>query len=375
VGHTAQVNCVRWLPLAPPSSSPDDGDASSSARPQFLATGSADATIRVWRWGGAHAAGGGPPWACLAVLRGHRAGVSSLAAHVVPSDGGDEGDTLLLASTAGDDQVIIWRCALGVGEEEEGRLRQGAWALQQSLPVGPHLQLAAAFAPAPHDARTTLLATGGADGAVRLHAAPPGGAGAFVQVASLVGHENWVRSLAFTALQEPGGPRELLLASASQDRYIRLWRIAPADAPADAAGAHAAGPAAAADPAAAAAAAITRYAPRPAFRAGGAAYAASLEALLVGHEDWVHSVAWAPRGSGGGAAAAGRAGATLLSAAMDRTMVLWTHGAGGLWANSASVGDAGAACLGYFAGAFSPDGASILANGFTGAGNALLPVR
>lgn len=39
----------------------------------------------------------------------------------------------------------------------------------------------------------------------------------------------------------------------------------------------------------------------------------------------------------------------------------------GLWMNEASVGDAGTSCLGYFGGTFSPDGASIVAHGFTGA--------
>ena len=35
--------------------------------------------------------------------------------------------------------------------------------------------------------------------------------------------------------------------------------------------------------------------------------------------------------------------------------------------SSASIGDAGAQCLGYFGGSFSPDGTSIVAHGFTGA--------
>lgn len=34
--------------------------------------------------------------------------------------------------------------------------------------------------------------------------------------------------------------------------------------------------------------------------------------------------------------------------------------------NVASVGDAGASCLGYFTGTFSPEGRCLLAHGFTG---------
>jgi len=39
----------------------------------------------------------------------------------------------------------------------------------------------------------------------------------------------------------------------------------------------------------------------------------------------------------------------------------------GLWMNVTSLGDAGASCLGYFGGSFSPDGSHIVAHGFTGA--------
>jgi elongator complex protein 2 len=46
-----------------------------------------------------------------------------------------------------------------------------------------------------------------------------------------------------------------------------------------------------------------------------------LESVLIGHEDWVHSVAWQPLV----AAASGRPQPRpcLLSASMDRTMMLW----------------------------------------------------
>jgi hypothetical protein len=39
----------------------------------------------------------------------------------------------------------------------------------------------------------------------------------------------------------------------------------------------------------------------------------------------------------------------------------------GLWMSESSLGDAGASCLGYFGGVWAPDGAGILAHGFTGA--------
>lgn len=51
--------------------------------------------------------------------------------------------------------------------------------------------------------------------------------------------------------------------------------------------------------------------------AGGRSFGVSLEALLIGHEDWVHSIAWQPLGKD----EQGRP--SLLSASMDRTMAIW----------------------------------------------------
>jgi hypothetical protein len=101
---------------------------------------------------------------------------------------------------------------------------------------------------------------------------------------------------------------------------------------------------------------------------------ATLEALLIGHEDWVHSVQWQPlqvQQQAGQQQQAQqvleRSRLVLLSASMDRSMILWRcDRATGLWLNVASVGDAGAQCLGYFGGVFSPDAGHIMAHGFTG---------
>lgn len=119
-----------------------------------------------------------------------------------------------------------------------------------------------------------------------------------------------------------------------------------------------------------------RYAPKPRFQAGDAQHTALLESVLIGHEDWVHSVAWQPL-----AASASAQRPCLLSASMDRTMMLWRPdtatgscmlplnmsfaNAGwsfcsgmpikllslsfaGLWMSEDSVGDAGASHLGYY---------------------------
>jgi hypothetical protein len=87
---------------------------------------------------------------------------------------------------------------------------------------------------------------------------------------------------------------------------------------------------------------LTSFALKHSFQVAGRAFEAAVSATLVGHEDWVHAVAWAPaaarsaRGGAGGPRA-------LLSVAMDRTAMLWALDAGGsIWMCEEAVGDAGA---------------------------------
>eukprot|EP00899_Mesostigma_viride_P027213 jgi/Mesvir1/7677/Mv11647-RA.1 len=232
---------------------------------------------------------------------------------------------------------------------------------------------------------------------------------------------------------------DILLASGSQDRSVRVWRISsvPAlgathvEATAGTSGGHSTsngGRYTAAAPAAPASASsrLLQHARGASFAIRGAPFVAHFESLLVGHEDWVTGVAWQPpqapplrrpapasretrtgpaaHGSAGGRAwrgdGPGTAGATgsinhggeesdlshdhslvlatssslqqplcLLSASMDRTMMMWRPDAhaGGLWVARVCMGDAGGSPLGYLGGIFRPDGRAVLAHGLTGA--------
>lgn len=52
-------------------------------------------------------------------------------------------------------------------------------------------------------------------------------------------------------------------------------------------------------------------------------YSVRLESVLCGHDDWVYSCRWSPPPS---------QPLTLLSASMDKTMILWRpHPENGLW--------------------------------------------
>lgn len=103
--------------------------------------------------------------------------------------------------------------------------------------------------------------------------------------------------------------------------------------------------------------------------AGLSRYGVSLDALLVGHEDWVTGVTWRPLsgrcGEGQVGEEEGEGGLALLSACMDRSLILWRpEGKGGLWAPHVRLGDVGSDIggpiggnlLGFMGCDFAPDG-------------------
>lgn len=107
---------------------------------------------------------------------------------------------------------------------------------------------------------------------------------------------------------------------------------------------------------------LTAYAPQHTLKAAGSSLVASIHGVLLGHEDWVHSVAWIPRYEPSTAAPTASKGSSngvrnmpmnqrtacqqqrlqLLTASMDRTIMIWgADKASGLWMCEESVGDAG----------------------------------
>lgn len=151
---------------------------------------------------------------------------------------------------------------------------------------------------------------------------------------------------------------------------------------------------------------LTSFAKKQTFAAAGKTFVVRCHSTLFGHEDWVHAVAWQPRSTSCSTTP------QLLSSSMDRTIMKWEHDpSSGLWMCVQSMGDAGvlrklavrsvplpfptcltvslrlsrrhifaamqlcqhnrmcagADCLGYFSGMYSPGGEAVLANGYTGA--------
>lgn len=196
----------------------------------------------------------------------------------------------------------------------------------------------------------------------------------------LEGHEDWVRSLDFAVFpssttseyQDQGeGSGDLMLASGSQDGYIRLWRLSAI--PSDSAEGEI--PAAAAETVENSddldddmldeferrmtgdAAGTSRGAAQlstkahvfdlsPGSESGGAnseTYGISLEALLFGHEGWVTSIHWSPHAISSGTP-------RLLSTSADNSMIIWAPEASSaaVWVAQHRFGEMNAKGLGLF---------------------------
>ena len=338
--HTAAINCIATLSPYRQQCRQRRRRGNRSAARCVFATGAADATIKVWsldfgpRNGGADAADRGP-------------------------DGETSAPTLRLLQTI-KPAPKFFPLALALSEladdqrEEHSTGDEDGDSNENKDGEGSALVLAAAGT---RDIVQIFVADdlGSRDGDAVAHG---DAAGPFRLQATLSGHEGWIRSLDFGREEGGGGGNgDLILASASQDKYIRLWRFhAGTELPAVAA-------AAAEDDVA------TAYLPgkspsNKAHRfqvhrrgAGGASsgdYSITFEALLLGHDDWIYSAKWCPPANhipqtnqngatatnGADQGSAKRRGLQLLSASADNTLAVWeADPASGIWVTTARLGE------------------------------------
>ncbi|CAK7272900.1 Elongator subunit elp2 [Sporothrix epigloea] len=201
---------------------------------------------------------------------------------------------------------------------------------------------------------------------------------AFVLQATLKGHEDWIRSLDFGWEGVPfSSSTDLLLASASQDKYVRLWRIhrgqsAPAPtASAVAAAATVEGAGTDLDLGGSAATFLTAPSNKAhRLQAGEDVYSVTFEALLLGHEDWIYSARWASLGTGKGDRQESTPTLRLLTTSADNSLSVWeADAASGIWVTTARLGElskekgattATGSIGGFWAGLWSPDGREVV---------------
>lgn len=169
----------------------------------------------------------------------------------------------------------------------------------------------------------------------------------------LKGHHDWIRALDFSLPMKDDSGLSVFLASSAQDRIIRMWKISrrrsfskDLDTPLQPS--------------------LKMYIEGPIFKAEGNLWQVSLESLLVGHEDWVYSIRWQPPQDVDIDGTPCQS-MCVLSASMDRTMMIWRpEPNSGIWMNVVTVGELGHTALGFYGGAWGPQGNAILAHGYSG---------
>ncbi|XP_017275350.1 elongator complex protein 2 [Kryptolebias marmoratus] len=307
-GHTGRVNAVQWV------------HRKDNAPECHLVSGGSDNQLILWE------AQHGKVIRSVE-CKGHSGPVCAVDAIYT------EGSQILVASSASDSTLRLWLCS----DNKEAECLHNV-----SFGSGFMMDVSLALLPG---TRVPILACGGDDS--RLHLYVPAN-GQLRKVMSLQGHEDWVRGVEWTSTGA-----ELLLASCSQDSLIRVWRLcAKSGSDTRAEDDHT----------------IIKM-KEDVFEVKDremiSAFAVSLETVLAGHENWVYGLHWQPPVFKGGEL---QQPLCLLSASMDKTMILWAPEEGsGVWVEQVRVGEVGGNTLGFYGCQMSPDGAMIVAHAFHGA--------
>ncbi|KAF9055147.1 WD40 repeat-like protein [Hymenopellis radicata] len=274
-------------------------------------------------------------------VQAHTKGISALCVH---------SDAHILATGSSDALTKVWDL--------------NSHAELQSLSLGGRypLSMKTSFLPG---SKNLILAIATTDRSIQIWTKAEGATSPFIKSASLSGHDDWVRCLAFR------GPLEetdvLVLASGSHDSTIRLWKIEPfkqtesggsTDALLDA---------------------FEASLGEVTDEGGGGRqvslkdtssqqYSMTFDALLIGHEAGVTSLTWRPTSPS--------AVPTLLSTSTDSSAILWSPSTiisndqdeqSAIWINIQRFGDIGGQRLGGFIGGlWGRKGGDALAWGWSG---------
>ncbi|GAB1301509.1 Elongator complex protein 2 [Apodemus speciosus] len=308
-GHTARVNCLRWIRT-------EDGSPSTE-----LVSGGSDNRVMHWELENNQVLKS-------VRLQGHEGPVYAVHSIYYHSSSDGEQHTLI-ASAASDSTVRLWSKK---GPEVK---------FLQTLSFGDAFVLAICLSILP-GTNVPILACGDDDCRIHLFVQQ---SNQFQKMLSLCGHEDWIRGVEWATFG-----RDLFLASCSQDCLIRIWRLYVKPAPLGTKDDR-----------------IRLRENTFTIDNGGVPLTAALtlETVLAGHENWVNAVHWQPSFYKDGVL---QQPVRLLSVSMDKTMILWAPDEeSGVWLEQVRVGEVGGNTLGFLDCQFGENGSMIIAHAFHGA--------
>jgi elongator complex protein 2 len=293
----------------------------------YVFSGSADKTIRCW----CLSSSSKQQAKSLGVVGEHTSSISNLSIFA----GSDK-----LVSAGADSSLKIWSLEPVEGSDHMIQVESKQEIKLRAIP------LALAVYKLKHDGE--IIAVGGTHTSIQIYAS--NNEGYFNLSATLSGHNGWIRALDFVTESDNDGA-DILLASASQDKFIRLWRVHEGtDLPSSKR---------LEDPSLGV---LGRMVSTKAhkFECLGLTYSIMFEALLLGHEDWVYSCSWHTSDNK----------LRLLSSSADNSVAIWkADESSGIWVCTSRLGDVSAqkgsttatgSAGGFWNGLWSPDGNSIV---------------
>ncbi|XP_077967779.1 elongator complex protein 2-like [Styela clava] len=317
--HTGKVICVKWMH--------ELKSTNIQSETSYLLSGSTDKTIIVWEISFCSKLKQYIYNYCVS-LKGHTSTVTSLDGMFFNYEN-QESKKSIIVSTGVDSTILIW------GNLESTNPKD--FKLIQKIDLNRSLALAISLNVLPN--QTPILACGLDSSRIDLYCMNQQGDGdLFSPVLSLTGHEDWVRGLDFLTIENG----DLMLASCSQDGFVRLWKIKRKI-----------------DEEVTDVLKIRELAFVSFSQNHEQTYVVHLEAVLAGHEGWVYSVQWNKNDMGR---------IRLLSSSMDKSIILWeVDDESGIWIEKSRFGEVGGNTLGFYGAVFNRSGIQFMAHSYNGA--------
>lgn len=314
-GHSDTVTSVRFL-------------RTLLSGKECIASGSADSTVRLWKKKSNY-------FECIYIIDEHKASIHVISAF-----------DSYLAIGATDGLISIWK----IMESDTQELTVKKIQVIKSVNMYP---LAISLYKFP-DSINMILVVAGSSNLIDLYiSSVADGDLIFSYISSLEGHRDWIRGLDITVEQKTG---DLLLASTSQDKYVRIWRLVrvyifekgtdPNQVSKDNNNESSIF--------------LTNKISNFSLEEENFIhkYSVSFDALLMSHDDWVFTCSWHPKGE-----------LKLLTASADTSLIIWHPDCySGVWLSVCRVGEIssskGASTAtgsfgGFWGGLWSPDGNNI----------------